>query len=86
MLITLDLTISEYIGLDFNLLLDGKAEFINIDDRYLYWVKVKKSKSPVYLKKDDKGNIVSEVWVRAQASSNKVTKAEELQKFFKQFD
>lgn len=65
---------------------ENKAEFVRIDEKYLYWIKVKRSKSPVYLKKDEKGNEVSEVWIRAQGSSNKITKAEELQKFFKQFE
>lgn len=80
-----DQYIGEYIGTDFNLLLDD-AKFVNIDNHHLYWVKVKKSRTPVFLRKDDKGNSVSEVWVRAQASSNKVTKAEELQKFFNQLN
>ena len=81
-----DKLINDYIGIDFNLLFESKTEFIEIDGKYLYWVKVKRSKSPIYLRKDDKGNIISEVWIRAQGSSNKITKADELQKFFKQFD
>lgn len=79
-----DQYIGEYIGTDFNNLLED-AKFVNIDNQNLYWVKVKKSKTAVFLKKDEKGNNTSDVWVRAQASSNKVTKAEELQKFFRQF-
>jgi predicted RNA-binding protein with RPS1 domain len=81
-----DKLINEYIGIDFNLLFDSKAEFIEIDGKFLYLVRVKRSKYPVYIRKDDQGNLVSEVWIRAQGSSNKITKAEELQKFFKQFD
>lgn len=81
-----DTLINEYIGTDFNLLFESKTEFIKIDEKYLYFVKIKKSKYPIYLKKDEKGNQVSEVWIRAQGSSNKINKAEELQKFFKQFE
>ncbi len=62
------------------------ADFHEIDSELVFWVKVKPNKSePTYLKKDEKGDTDSSIWVRTQASSNQIKGSEDIIRFYNQF-
>lgn len=82
---TLDDLVTRYLGTSFNQYIKYH-NFVKIDDKVLLWLIIEKSKTPVFVKLNEKGCACNDFYIRAQVSSRKLDAAELWEYYRTQFD